>query len=207
MFHPMTNSMWVTLLYFLASSITNHVSSHDQQGVSDTALFLFQEVSSIMFHPMTDSLWVTLLSFLVTVSTIIFHTITNREWVTLFCFFARQSHYLMTNSLWVALLHSFLRKSYQWCLIPWPTGCEWHCFISLPGSLTSIMYCSMTNRLWVLCSFLPHDLLPLILCSTVSQCYAIFANYFFSYHTQFVSENAFCFHQKIWIPWWPTASE
>ena len=112
----MTNRKWVTLLYFLArvshqsclitwptvcewhffislqGSLINHVSSHDQQDVSDTALFLYQAVLSIMSHPMT-----------------------NRMWVTLLYFFARQS--------------------YQSCLIPWPTGSEWHCFISLPGSL------------------------------------------------------------------------
>ena len=112
----LTNSMWVTQLNFftrhshqsclipwptgcewhcfisLPGSLINHVSSHDQQPVSDTALFLCQAVSSIMFHSMTNSLWVTLLYFL-----------------------ARQSH--------------------QSCFIPWPTVCEWHCFISLPGSL------------------------------------------------------------------------
>ena len=67
MSHPMTNREWVTLLYFFArqshqscliswptvcewhqcfislpGSLINHVSSHDQQDVSDTALFLCQ---------------------------------------------------------------------------------------------------------------------------------------------------------------------
>ena len=37
------------------SSIMIHVSSHDEQYVSDTALFLCQAVSSIMPHPMTNS--------------------------------------------------------------------------------------------------------------------------------------------------------
>ena len=153
LFHPMTNREWVTLLYFFArqshqscflpwptvcewhcfislpGSLINHVSSHDQQPVSDTTLFLCQAVSSIMFHPMT-----------------------NREWVTLLYFFARQSH--------------------QSCFIPWPTVCEWHCFISLPGSLinhvsshdqqpvsdttlflcqavSSIMFHPLMNREWV----------------------------------------------------------
>ena len=83
--------------------------------MSDTALFLFQEVSLIMFHPITNSMWVTLLNFFQAVSLIMFHPMANRMWVTLLYFFARQSH--------------------QSCFIPWPTGCEWHCFISLPGSL------------------------------------------------------------------------
>ena len=84
MSHPMTNRKWVTLLYFFArqshqscfipwptgcewhccisllGSLINHVSSHDQQYVSDTALFLCHAVSSIMSHPMANSLWVAL---------------------------------------------------------------------------------------------------------------------------------------------------
>ena len=158
MSHPMTNRQWVTLLYFFArqshqsclipwptgsewhcfislpGSLINYDSFHDQQYVSDTALFLCQAVSSIMTHPMT-----------------------NREWVTLLYFFARQSH--------------------QSWLIPWPTVCEWHCCISLQGSLinhvsshdqkdvsdtalhlcqavSSIMSHPMTNREWATVLFL-----------------------------------------------------
>ena len=149
MSHHMTNSGWVIAQFLhrnfsyyvstasewhcftsLPGSLINHVSSHDQQSVSDTALLLSnQAVSSIMSCPMT-----------------------NREWVT--------------------LLYLFARQSYQSCLIPWPTGGEWHCFISLPGSLInhisshdwqrvsstalflseavlSIMSHPMTNSLWV----------------------------------------------------------
>ena len=115
MSHPMTNSLWVTMLYFFArhshqsslipwptdsewhcfiflpGTLINHVSSHDQQTVSDTALFLCLALSSIMSHPMTNSMY-----------------------VTLHYFFARHSH--------------------QSCLIPWPTASEWHCIISLPGA-------------------------------------------------------------------------
>ena len=139
--YPMTNRQWVAHCFVsLPGSLINHVSSHDQQGVSDTAFFLCQAVSSIMSHPMTNS-----------------------EWVTLLYFFARQSH--------------------QSCLIPWLTVCEWHCFISLPGSLinhvsshdqqrvsdtlflcqavSSIMSHPMTNRLWVtlLYFFVPGSLI------------------------------------------------
>ena len=82
MSHPMTNSLWVTLLY---CSLINHVSSHDQQVVSDTALL----------------------------------------------------------------------QSHQSCLIPWPTGSEWHCFIAV----SSIMSHPMTNSMWVTllyCSLINH---------------------------------------------------
>ena len=51
--HPMTNREWVTLLYLI-----NDVSPHDQQTVSDTALF---PVSSIVSYPMTNREWVALL--------------------------------------------------------------------------------------------------------------------------------------------------
>ena len=39
MSHPMTNSEWVTLWYLFARHLINPVSSHDQQDVSETALF------------------------------------------------------------------------------------------------------------------------------------------------------------------------
>ena len=109
--HPMTNRMWVTQLYLFArqshqsclipwptacewdsfislpGSFINHVSSHDQQEVSDTALFLCQAVSLIMSHP-------------------------------------------MINRLSVTQLYFFARQSYQSCFIPWQIACEWHNFIS-----------------------------------------------------------------------------
>ena len=40
MFHPIPNRQWVTLLHVLASKSINHVSSHHQQFVSDTAFCL-----------------------------------------------------------------------------------------------------------------------------------------------------------------------
>ena len=135
-----TGSKWHCFISFKPGSLTNHVSSHDQQQVSGTALFLCQEVSSIMSHPMTHSLWVTLLYF-------------------------------------------FAQQSYQSCLIPWPTGSKWDCFISLSGSLinhvsshdpqdvsdttlflcqgvSSIMSHPMTNSEWValLYFFVPGSL-------------------------------------------------
>ena len=147
MFHPMTNSMWVDCFITLPGSLIDHVSSHDeqyvsdtayyfarpphqslclshgQQGVSDTALFHYQAALSIMFdqQPVSDA--------------------------ALFLCQAASS-------------------------IMFPTGSECHCFISLPGSIinhvssldqqevsvtalflcqavSSIMFHPMTNSLWV----------------------------------------------------------
>ena len=127
----------------------NHVSSHDQQSVSDIALFLCQTVSLIMSHIMTNRKWVTLLY-----SSIMAHsTMTNSKWVILLHFFARQSHKSClipwpTGGECHTLLYFFARQSHQPCiiphqgvsdiyvfarqshqsyLIPWPTVCEWHC--------------------------------------------------------------------------------
>ena len=90
--HPMTNRLWATLLNCLLGCLIMHVSSHDQQKVNNTTLFLCHAISSILSHP-----------------------ITNRLWVTQLYLFAIQSH--------------------QSCLIPWPTGSESHCFMSLPSIL------------------------------------------------------------------------
>ena len=102
----------------LPGSCINHVSSGNQQYVSNTAWFLCHAVSSTMSHPMT-----------------------NREWVTLLYFLARQSH--QSCLIWwptvCEWLYFFAMQSHQSCLIPWPTGSEWCCFISLPGSPISHM--------------------------------------------------------------------
>ena len=107
---------WTSMLYLFArQSHINHMSYHDQQAVSDTALCHYQTVSSIMSHPMT-----------------------HREWVTLLYFFAQQSHINHISShdqQGVSDTVIPFPQSHQSCLIPWWTGCEWHCFISLPGSL------------------------------------------------------------------------
>ena len=110
----MTNRQWVTLSYFFARQ-THHISSHDQQAVSDTSVsFLCLAVSSIVSHPMT-----------------------NREWVTLvYHFFARQSHksYLIpwpTVCEWHCCIS--LQQSH-----PWPTGSKWHWFISLSGLINHV---------------------------------------------------------------------
>ena len=117
MSHPMTNREWVTLLYVFASLI-NHVSFHDQQGVSGSALLPCQQSHQSCLIPWpTESEWNCFISLPGSLINCVSLPMTNREWVTLLYVFARQSH--------------------QSCLIPWPTvGCECQpCFISLPVSL------------------------------------------------------------------------
>ena len=155
MSHPMTNRQWVTLLYFFArqshqwcpiswptvsewhffisllGNLINHVSLHDQQAVSDTALLFarWQSHQLCLIPWPTGSEWHCFISLLGSLTTTP-HPMANREWVTLP--FIIMSH-SMTNREWVTLLYFF--QSHKSCLIPWPTGSEWHCFISLPGSL------------------------------------------------------------------------
>ena len=162
----MINRLWVTLLYYfgghshqscligwqtvskwylmyLAGSLINHVPSYGQlkQPVSTLLHFLARQFSSIMSHPITNREWVTLLYFCLAlaISSIMSYPIICREWVTLFYSFPasliNRAH-PMTNSLWVTLLYFSSCHSHQSWLIPWPTECEWHSFISFPGTQT-----------------------------------------------------------------------
>ena len=202
--HSMTNRQWVALLlsFKLPGNHINHVSLfHDQQRVSDTVLFLCLAVSWIMSHLRTiRDLWVTLLYFFARQSHQSCLVLTNRKWVTQLVSLPGShvsSHDQQGVSdtgtiffLWQASHQSCLSHDQQdvsdtalflcqavssiLCLIPWPTGCKWHCLISLPDSLinhcvsshdqqklvsdtalflcqkvASIMSCPMTNSMWV----------------------------------------------------------
>ena len=166
--------------------MSHHVlASHDEQHVSDNALFLCHavRVSSIMSHPMT-----------------------NRKWVTLLYFFTRQSH--------------------QSCLIPWPTESEWHCFISLPGSLinhvsshdqqnvsdTAFFFSNYFTILWPaieqvvgLMKLSNNHFHCLSSYPTACERHLIFVCHLSSYHKQIVSVNALiCFwqsHLMYIFPW------
>ena len=134
------------------------VSSHDQQDVGDTALFLCQESTWIMYHPMT-----------------------NRKWVRLLYFYVKHSHECLTpwpiGSEWhhfISLLHSHQSRLILWTQfvslhlceavssimsIPWPIGCEWHTSY-LCQAISSIVSYPMTNSMWVsLCHFFAGSLL------------------------------------------------
>ena len=198
--HPMTNSEWVAPLYFFArwshqaclipwptgsewpGSLINHVLSHNQQYVSDTALFLCQAVITLIPWP-TGCEWH---CFIHLPDSLINHvsSMTNRKWVTLFYFFARQSHQLsimshpgMINSKWVVLLHFFTRQSHQSCLIPWPTASGW------PGNLISHVS--------------SHDQLQFVSDTASFLCIINHA----SHDQQPVSDTAFFFAHYFTIPW------
>ena len=135
----MTYSKWVTLLFLFARlSLTNHVSSHDQQVVSDTAFISLPGwVLSIVFHDDWQQVSDTALCLCQAVSSIISYLLTNSKWVGLFLcqvVWSIMSH-PMTNSEWVTPVFLCQAEPDQLCLIPCSTGSGWHCFISLPGSL------------------------------------------------------------------------
>ena len=147
--------MWVTVA--LLSAWQSHlISSHDQQEVSESAIFL--PGSFITSSPMTHSLWVMVL------------------------FSARQSHLILPHDqqeVSDSLSALFYCKAVSPYLILWPTACEWQSFFpSLPGSLIQpwltvcewhcipFFLCSliilhlMTNSMWVIIlpSILPGSL-------------------------------------------------
>ena len=150
----MTNSMWVTLLYFFARhcSLINHVSSHDQQNVSDTAYLFARQSHQSCFIPWpTGCEWHCFSSL---PGNLINHGSSHDQQevsgTALFLCQAVSSimFHLMTNRKWVALLYFFARWSHQSCLIQWPTGSEWT-GLFLCHAVSSIMFHPMTNRKWV----------------------------------------------------------
>jgi len=88
-FMPITNRKWVTLLW-LSDGHSHHISSCDQQFVSDPTVYICQVVSSHLF------LWPTACEchwndFLLS-SHLTLLPMTNREWATLQWLSAKQSH-------------------------------------------------------------------------------------------------------------------
>ena len=114
----------------LTASLINHVFSHKQQVVSNTVLFLYQEVSLITSHPMTNSMWVVQHYFF---TRLINHVSSHHQFqpVSDTAIFLKQlvssiSSHPMTNRWWVALFYFFDWKYHKSCLFPWTTGGEWH---------------------------------------------------------------------------------
>ena len=116
MSHPMTNRWWVTCFTSFSGSLINHVSSHEKQCVSDTASFLWEAASSILTNHITSH---------------------DQQGVSdTALFLGRLSHQsCLIQVVSTSDTDLFSRQSHQSYLIPWPTGCEWHCFIFLQGSL------------------------------------------------------------------------
>ena len=221
---PMMNSKWGTLLYifagqshesclipwptgsewhcwiYLQGSLMNQLSFLDQQGVSDTALCLSQAVSSIMSHSMTwltDSKWHRFISL---PRSLINHVSSHDQQAvsdTALCLSSLINH--------VSSHHQQQVSDTAWCLVqavssmmshfPSPTGSEWHCFISLPGSISIIPW--PTGSEWH--CFIESSGLPGSLINHGSS------------HDQQAVSNLFCLfarqsHQSCFIPW-PTVCE
>ena len=160
----------------------SNVSSHDQQGVSDTAFCL---PGSLINHVSShdNRWWVALLYFFV--SSIMFHPITNREWVRL--------------ALFVCQAVSSI------CLIPWPTGGEWPCFISLPDSLNN--YISSYNQQMVSATAL-LELLPITSSSWHDQQIVSFLlSHFIASHSVTNSRLVTCHLCQSLLFIWQTACE
>ena len=171
-----------------------------------------------MSPSMTNSMWVTLLRFFVNsllnyvsshdqqtvndttlffcqaVSSIMSHPMTNRQWaVTLLYFFARQSHQSClipwpTGSEWHCFISFMPGQSHQSCLIQWPTGSEWCYFISFPGTLINhVSFPWPTGSEWCCFISLPGSLI---------------------YHVQQeVSDTALFLSQTLSSIPWPTVCE
>ena len=127
-FHPMTNRMWVTLT-FISVIQSHHFSSHDQQLVSGTDLFV--PCSLIKPHPMTNSWWVAMTSI-----------------CTMHC-----HHVSFHDQQRVSNTDIYSCHAVSSHLIPWPTACEWHWHLCLSCSL--ITSHPMANSMWVTLTLIP----------------------------------------------------
>ena len=148
--YPMINSMWVTLT-FISAIQSHHISSHDQQQVSDTDIYFCHSVSShlIPWPTASEWHWHLFLSF----SLITSHPMTNSLWVTLTFISAIQSHHISSHDQQeVSDTDIYFCHSISSHLIPWPTVCEWHQHLFLPFSL--IISHPMMNSLWVTPTFI-----------------------------------------------------
>ena len=221
-FHPMINSLWVTLHLFNLTMQSHFISSHDQQDVSNTALvfldyavslhfipwptacewhyFCFSWPSShIVFDPMTNSMWVTCICFSWPCSLIAFHPMTNREWVTLHLFSWPCAFHPMTNSQWVTLV--FLDHAVSLHCIPWSTACEWYCScVSWPCtvSLHFILWSTGCEWHWIcfsrLCSLIAFHLMTNSQWVTLHLIFLTIQSYcIWSHDQQYVSDTAFIF--------------
>ena len=130
-FHPMTNSMRVTMHLFFLTIQSHCISSPDQQLVSDTAfVFLDHPVSLHLIPWPTVCEWHCIWFFFLTIQS---HCISSHD---------QQG---VSDTVFVFLDHPVS----LWHFIPWPTVCEWHCIcFSLLSSLI-VAFHPMTNREWV----------------------------------------------------------
>ena len=203
----MTNRVWVMLPYFIH---INHVSSHDQQQVSDTAS-LCQAASSIIFFPISDREWVRLLDFFARqahpISCLIkWPTASASEW---YCCFSLpgsiidhhvSSHDQQEVSANTALfLWSFGRPTH-WSLIRSHTmkNSKWVTALFLGQAVSSIMSPHMTSSLWVTLPyefFVRHSsIVSHLMTNSLWVKQLFFADYFTASHDkQVVGVMKYCF--------------
>ena len=114
---------------------SHHASSHEQQWVSESPIPL-QESHYVSFH----RLWVT--QHLVWATKLINFVLHNS-------FHQSVSECSLPGSLInlnvschnqqsVNYTSLFLCQSHQSCLIPWPSGCEWHCCMCLSSLISHV---------------------------------------------------------------------
>ena len=113
--HPMTNSRWMILIFILAIR-SHHISSHDQQHVSDIDIYFAmqphyipshdqQDVSDTViyvYHAISSHViqWPTVCEQhcdLFLPCSLIHHPMTNSMWVTLTFISAMQSHHISSH--------------------------------------------------------------------------------------------------------------
>ena len=134
---PMTNSLWVTVHFFLIRLINvlqpTESGWHFSERQSHHILSCIQQVvSGITHHFLHLLIWATdsesHCRFQKAVSSHPVICMTNRVWVTPHIFLKDGliTSCPMTNSLWVSL-HKFLWKAVSLHFIIFPTGSEWHC--------------------------------------------------------------------------------
>ena len=130
-FHPMTNSLWVTVYLVLFTMQSHCTSSYYQQAVSDSAFIIFYHAISLYCI-----LWPT-----------------GSEWqficlclpCSLSC--CTSSHDKKYNNV-SDIAFVFLYHAVSLHFIPWPTASEWQRIsFALPCNL--IAFHPMTNRMWV----------------------------------------------------------
>ena len=172
----MTNREWVTQ-FQIVSLLGSLISSCDQQEVSAGALFLWQVVSSIILitWPIVCE-WHLFKSLSGSLINLNVSSCDQQRVSDTALFLYQVVSWIMSNREWVTLLYLSARQSHESCLIPCPTESEWHCFISLPGTLTDYHVLSMTNSWWVILYFFAM-LCCLIPCQPLNSMWVTLHNY------------------------------
>jgi len=142
-FHPMTNSMWVTLLLFYYHEVSLHfipwptecgwhcfffftmqshcISSYDQQQVSDTAFYSLPSSLIDEQQYVSDTAFISITMHSDCISSHDQQEVSDTAFSLLPC--SLIALHLITNRMWVILLF-FYYHAVSLHFIPWLTGCE-----------------------------------------------------------------------------------